>query len=123
MRKYIKNFSVFLVIGAVQSVLQVFLLWVLIDILKFNTLIITTIVTIGIYVAKYYVYVFVGLMKNQFMKYNVINLATMVVSILAIWILVDFFGWYASISTMVLAVIFLVLRFVIFDKAGMVNNV
>jgi hypothetical protein len=104
-------------------VLQDVLLWVLIDILKFNTLIITTIVTSGIYVAKYYVYVFVGLMKNQFMKYNVINLATMVVSILAIWILVDFFGWYASISTMVLAVIFLVLRFVIFDKAGMVNNV
>lgn len=117
-----KNFSIFTIIGVIYALLQIFLLWLLIDTLRYNTLLTTAIVASTIYITKFYTYVGIGLMHNKFMKYNVTNLLLLFLSILAIWVLVDFLGFYASISSAITALIFFVLRFAALHKAELIKK-
>lgn len=117
-----KNFSIFTIIGAIQSLLQIFFLWLLIDILKYPSLLMTSVVISTLYLVKYYAYIKVGLMYNKFIKYNMVNFSLFLLNIVAIWILIDFFGLYASISSIIVISFLFILRFMVLNKFGLIKN-
>ena len=122
MKSLVKSFSAFTGIGIMYAVLQIVLLWLFVDILTFETLITTAVVATLLYVIKFYTYVFVKLMKNKFMHYNATNFIMLVLNILFVWILVDFLGMLASVSSALVSIIFFILRFVILRKVGIIHH-
>ena len=101
---------------------QALFLWILIDILNLNTIIFTTIVSVSLYSVKFAVFVWIRLVTNHFLKYNLINLPLVVVRILTIWFLVDILGLWASASVIIVGISFFILRFAFLSKAGMIEN-
>ncbi|MBS3107215.1 GtrA family protein [Candidatus Woesearchaeota archaeon] len=116
---FLKKFSIFTLIGGIQSLLQILLLWWLIDILHLNTAITTAIVVIVLYLLKYLVYVSINLMHRKFWKYNAVNLGVAGFYVLAMWLLVDILGWKALFASIMMTGIVFLLRFVLLDRWGM----
>ena len=119
---WMKNFTTFTGIGLFYAILQIILLWALVDMQKFNTLLTTILVAFTVYITKFYTYVYVKLIKNEFMHYNAVNLALLILSILFIWFLVDFLGFWASYSSAIVATLFFVLRFFVLSKTELIKN-
>ena len=117
-----KNFTTFSGIGLFYAVLQIMLLWVLVDIQEYNTLLTTILVAFTVYITKFYTYVYVKLIKNKFLHYNTVNLTLLILNIFLIWFLVDFLGFLASISSAIVAALFFVLRFVVLSKTKLIEN-
>ena len=120
--KLTKNFSIFLIIGILTSVAQALLLWLLVDNLKYPVFITTLIVALVVYLAKYYAYVSIGIMENKFIQYNIINLAILLLNVVVIWLMVNFLGFFASVSSVILAVTFFIIRFAMLSNAKLINN-
>jgi len=75
-----------------------------------------------LYISKFYVYVFADLMHNRFVRYNIVNLFVLFLNVVVIWLLVDFLGFYASVSSAIVTFVFFVLRFVVLSKFGLIKD-
>jgi putative flippase GtrA len=117
-----RKFSIFSIIGLVQTLIHIIALGILIDILKYNTLIVTTLVISILYIGKYYVYVAINLIHNHFIKYNIVSIILIFINIFIIWFLVDFIKIYASISSAIAAIFSIIIRFTVLNRIGLIRN-
>jgi len=108
------NFSKFTFVGIIVSLMNIFFVWLLIDILEFKTIISTTIVVGVIFLLKFYSYSLIGLIKKQFFKYSFIQILSAILNVTFTWILIDLIQVPTIIATSVVVVGLFFGRFLLF---------
>ncbi|MAG38835.1 hypothetical protein CMO90_01995 [Candidatus Woesearchaeota archaeon] len=83
------NFSKYTFIGLIVSLLNIFFVWLLIDILKIETLMATSLVVMSVFFLKFYLYILIKLIKKQFFKYVAIQIISALLNIVLTWFLID----------------------------------
>ena len=119
---YAYDFGKYLFVGIIWTLLNIFLMWLFIDILGFSTVTGATIVVIGVFFGKYYSYRIIKLIKDQFTKYAVTNIAFSAAQIPLMWLFVDFVGISVVISSTIITVALYILRFICFYAVGLIKK-
>ncbi len=121
-QRHAKNFSKYLMIGILFILLNIFFMWLFIDILLFSTLMGASIVAIGLFLIKFYAYLLVGLIKKQFLKYLFTTGGLAITNIILMWLFVETFHIPTIISSTVIIYSLFILRFIVFDKIGLIKH-
>ncbi len=122
MKKHIKNFSKFCFIGFIWTLLNIFLMWLTIDIIKMPTAIGSTIVVLFLFVTRFYVYVLIRLIYPKFIKYSVTNISFALANIILVWTFIDIFKIPTVISSAVVVYGLFIIKFIVFNKVGLIKN-
>lgn len=121
-RKHSKKFSLFLIIGIFKTAITIALTWLLIDILKISTLLVSTTVITLIFFITYFTYVITKIIKPKFIKYASATIGFNVTTILLIWLLVDFMEFSGVLSSIMVIGVLFIIRYVFFNKIGLINH-
>jgi len=121
-KRHVKNFTKYLIIGILWSLLNVVFMWLLIDVIKFTALIGSTIALVILVVSKYYAYVLIKLINKNFLKYLSTVISFTIANIFFMWLAVDIMKFPTVIVSSVIVFIFFLLRFVIFNLIGLVEK-
>lgn len=119
--KYRVNFGKYAVIGFIFSLLEIFFLWVFIDLMKKPTLAYSTVIIGILTLLKFYSYVAFGMMKNRIFRYMLVLGLYYLLNVACIWLLVEAIGISAAISSAILAAAFFILRFLTYDRMKLLN--
>ena len=117
-----KDFSKYSFIGVLWTTLNIFFMWLMIDMLKFPTVYSAFAVVTTLFVGKFYAYRLIGFMENNFLKYASTVIGFQVANIFFMWLFVDIFKWKAVVSSAIIVTTLFVLRFVVFNKVGLIKN-
>ncbi len=115
-----KNFSKYLFIGILWTLLNIFLMWLSIDILKFPTVYAASAVVVVLFTGKFYIYRLVNLIENKFLKYTSATLVFNVASIFFMWLLVDVAKLSALNSSAIITLGLFILRYLFYYKASLI---
>jgi len=121
-QKYTKNFIKYLIIGIAWACLNIFFMWFFIEIILFSTIIGATIVVVGLFISKFYAYRLIRLINKQFLKYASTSISFALSNIVLIWFFVDILHIPIVISSTIIVCALFILRFVAFDKAGLIKK-
>jgi len=119
-RNYL-NFRKYVAIGAIFSLLEIFSLWVFIDIMKKPTLAYSIMIIGALTMLKFYSYVIAGMMKNRIFGYMFVLGVFYILNVVFIWLLVEVIGLSAALSSAFLAAAFFILRFLTYDKVKLLK--
>lgn len=122
MRKHIKNFSKFTFVGLVWTLLNIYLMWLVIDIVKIPTLIGSTLVVAFVFVSRFYAYVFIGLIHHKFIKYAATNISFSLANIFLVWLFIDILKIATIISSAIAVYGLFILKFIVFNQTGLIKN-
>jgi len=117
-----KNFSKYFLIGILWTFLNIFLMWLSIDILKFPTVYAASAVVVILFTGKFYVYRLVNLIENKFLKYTYTVIGFYIANIFLMWLFVDIMGWKAVISSTIIVYALFILRFIAFNLVGLIKE-
>ena len=120
--KYRINFQKYTIIGVFFSLLEVFFLWVFIDLMKKPTLAYSTVIIGILTILKFYSYVIAGMMKNIIFRYMLVLGIFYAINVVFVWLLVEMVGISAALSSVFLGVAFFILRFLTYDKMKLLKN-
>ena len=115
------QFSKYLMVGIIVTLLNILFMWLAIDILKFETKISAAIILIFLFFAKFYTYVTVNLIHKNFYKFMIINIISIILNWFFSWILIDFIGISAAITSMMIVTTLFILRFIGFKIIGILR--
>jgi O-antigen/teichoic acid export membrane protein len=121
-KKHSKKFSLFFIIGIFKSILFIVFNWLIIDILHINALIGSTTVLIIVSIITYILYIATKVIKKSIIKYVSTIIGFNIIVILAIWFLVDFMGFSGAFSSTIVVGIQFVLKYLVFNKIGLINH-
>jgi uncharacterized membrane protein YwzB len=128
MRKIIKDFSKYSIIGIIISILNIVLTWFLIDIIRIETFLATTLVVIAMHILKYFSYRTSKLFDSktigsrQFIIYSVIVVFSSILHILLIWFMVDGLHLSTIISVTTVVVGLFIMRFILFRSTRLIEK-
>lgn len=122
MKKYSKKFSLFFLIGVFKTIFSIWLMWVIIDILRINALIGSTIVVVITFFITYWSYIIAKVIEPRFLKYASATIGFNIATILLIWFFVDFIGLSGALSSAIVIGILFILRYLFFSKIGLIQN-
>lgn len=114
--KYRINFEKYAVIGVIFSLLEVFFLWIFIDLMKKPTLTYSIMIIGALTMLKFYSYVIAGMIKNRIFRYMFVLGVFYILNVVFIWLLIEVIGLSAALSSAFLAAAFFILRFLTYDK-------
>lgn len=117
-RKF-RHFGKYLVVGIAWTILNIAGMWLLIDVLKFPTLVGSSLVVAVVFFGKYYSYILIRLINKNFLKYASINIISAVANVLLMLVFVDLLHISTVISSAVIVYGLFLLRFVAFNKTGL----
>lgn len=120
--KHGKNFSKYLIVGIIWTALNIASMWFFIDIRGFPTVYASSVIAAVLFFGKFYVYLFVNLIENKFLKYASATIGFYLSSIFFMWLFVDVMGLKAVTSSTIIVAAFFVLRFLFFYKVGLIKN-
>ena len=121
-KKQGKNFSKYLFIGSLWTILNIFFMWFFIDVLSFSTLVGSTIVVVILFLSKFYAYRVIGYIAGDFLKYSYVSIGFALANIFFMWLFVDKVGISTIISSAIISYGLFILRFIAFDIAGLVKK-
>lgn len=113
-KKYTREFSKYTSVGIAATFTNIFLMWLLIDVFKFNTLLSSSLVVLGIFISKFRAYCKVNLIRNQFVKYTVIQGSMRLLQIAGVWYFIDILKFPTIFSSAFIMALIFVLTFVVF---------
>ena len=120
-KRHYVNFKKYTIIGVTFSLLEIFFLWVFIDIMKKPTLVYAIVIVGILTVLKFYSYVLSGMMKHNFFGYIFVLIIFYIFNVLLIWLLVSI-GFSAAFSSAFLSITFFILRFLTYDELKLLKN-
>jgi hypothetical protein len=94
-----RNFIKYSIIGAIFTFFNVFFNWLLIDILKLNSVLSSSIVVIVLFIGKYYTYLWTKFIQRNITGYLIISASSIILNVFFIWFFVDIIGLSALISS------------------------
>ncbi|MEK6983799.1 MAG: hypothetical protein AABX33_04455 [Nanoarchaeota archaeon] len=115
-KSYRTNFQKYTVIGSIFSLLEIFFLWIFIDLLNKPTLRYSIIIIGALTMLKFYSYVMSGMMKNRIFSYMLVLGIFYVLNVVFVWLLVEVIGLSAAFGSAFLTAAFFVFRFFIYDR-------
>ena len=132
-RSYLENkirtdFFKYTIIGGIVTLMNIFFTWLLIDIIKINTVIATTSVIMSLHVVKFYSYRisnFFGRRQMghiQFIIYTVVVVFCSILNIVFVWFLVDIHHISTVISVTSVVVGLFLLRFMLFKVSHLIDK-
>ena len=121
-RKYTKNFIKYLIVGITWTLLNIFCMWLFIDVFLFPAIIGAALVVVALFIAKFYAYRIIGLIHRNFLKYSSTSIGFSIANIILIWLFVDIFHIPPVISSMIIVYGLFILRFFAFDKVGLMKH-
>ena len=116
-RKNSKNFSKYLVIGIIWTVIYIYIIGVVIDKIGIPTLLGSTISISLVFIGKFFTYVSVNLMNGgfkNFTKYAYVDLVSIFLNIVLVTISIDFLNIPTRISATIVVIILFIGRFFVF---------
>jgi len=120
-KKYRINFQKYAIIGVIFSLLEIFFLWVFIDLMKKPTLAYSMMILGALTIMKFYSYVITGMMEHGILRYMLVLGVFYVLNVAFLWMLVEIIGLSAAISSAFLAAAFFILRFLMYDKVKLLK--
>jgi len=121
-KRYVKNFMKYLVSGLLFVVLNVFLMWLVIDYIKIPTFIGASLVVGFLFILKFYVYIIIKLINKNFVKYTLINIFFSIITIILIWFFVDILNIPTVVSSVIVVFAIFVIKFFAFDITGLMKK-
>lgn len=119
-----KDFAKFLGIGILDSLIYVFLMWIVIDVLNVPTFMGSFLVNAYGLIEKFYLYALFKMMDisfKNFWKYLSINGISFLSSIVLVWFLIDVLKIPTIISSSLAIVVIFIGRFITFKKVGLIK--
>ena len=110
-----KSFTKYTVIGVFFTVLNIFLNWVFIDVIGLYSAIGASIVSVILFFGKFYIYVITNFLHNKFIGYIIVNVISMVLNVLLIWILIELFHIPTVYSSAAVVGVLFFARFAFFN--------
>jgi len=121
MKRLAISFGKYLIVGIIFTVVNVILMWFVIDILGLYSALGASIVVSIIFIAKFYTYVAINFLKKNLLGYAIVNLSSMLLNILLVWFFIEIVG-LTTISSSSLVVLLLFLgRFIAFKKLNLLS--
>jgi len=114
--KLIIPFTKYFTIGVTFTLLNIFLMWLLIDILGLYSAIGASITVVGLFFLKYYTYILTNFMKRNFMYYASIDIASRILNVLLVWFLIEVFHIPTVYSSSAVVLFLFFGRFIAFKK-------
>ena len=121
MKKHIKYFSLYVIFGVVWSALNVFFMWLVLDIIRMPTLLGSTLVVFGTFILRYYSGLFIGLLKPSFIKYTITNISFSLANIFLVWFFIEILFIPVVIASAVPVVILFILKYFVFNMLGVIK--
>jgi len=122
LKKLIVHFSKFTFIGIVATILNIFFVWLFIDILKIKTIIAVTLVVMTIFLSKFYLYVLIRLIKGQFLKYTFIQIVSALLNIILTWFFIDVLLIPTIIAATIVVGGLFIIRFILFKVTRLITD-
>lgn len=116
-----KDFTKYLIVGILYTLLYIFLMWLFIDIFKIHTIIASTVIVFSILILKFYTYVIINLIHHRFLKYITIELGFILSNIFLAWLLIDVIHIPTVISSSIIVYCLFMLRFVVFKVSKLIK--
>lgn len=120
--RYSGSFIKYLLVGIIWSLLNIAFMWLLIDKFKLPTIMGSTIVVLVLFITKFYAYSAIGFMEKNFLKYASTSIGFGAANVFLMWLFVDVFYLSTVISSTAIAYGLFFLRFVVFDKVGLIKR-
>lgn len=121
-KKLSVEFTKYSLIGFLITLVNIFLMWLFIDILKIYTLLASSIVVIELNIVKFMAYWKIKLIHKQFIKYTTIQAGSGLLNVIGIWFLIDILHQPTVFSSIFVVGILFVLRFVLFKVTKLIIN-
>jgi putative flippase GtrA len=121
-KKTAVDFIKFLSVGGVWTLINIVLMWLLIDLLGMAGWLGSTIVVIIAFLGRYYTYLSINLIHNHFIKYASTNITFSVTTILLMSLAVDVLKFPAIISAPVIIMGLFILKFLVFNKINLIKK-
>lgn len=116
------KFALYVFVGIVFVILNIILLWLVIDLLKVPTWFGSSAVTIFLFITKYYSYVAIKLFNKNFIKYAATNVFYSILTIPLVSLSIDFLKIPTLISSSLIVGGMFILRFGTFKKIGLIRE-
>jgi len=122
LKKHAINFSKYFSVGAFVTIFNIFLSWLLIDVVGFKAFYSSTIVAIITFFMKYTSYLKVNLLKRAFAIFLLISILSAISYILLTTILIDFLFVPTLIAVPFVVIALFLLRFLAFYWAKIIKK-
>ena len=123
-RKNSKNFSKYLIIGIIWTVIYIYVIGVVIDKVGIPTLLGSTISISLVFLGKFFTYTSVNLMKGgfkNFTKYAYVDLVSIFLNIVLVTFAIDFLNIPTRISATIVVIMLFIGRFFIFRMINLIK--
>lgn len=121
-KRLAKDFVKFLSVGAIWTISNIFLMWVLIDIIGMSGWLGSTIVVIIAFFGRYQTYLMINLIHKKFIKYASTNIGFSIITIALMSLFVDIFHIPAKISAPIIIMGLFILKFIVFKKINLIKK-
>lgn len=121
MKKTIFQFSKYSIIGVTATIMNIFLMWLMIDHLRLNTMISTAAIVTSLFYYKFFGYLMLDLIHNRIDKLLLINGISALLNWIGATILIDQAGWPAIITAPIVVGTLFILRFFAFKWTGLMK--
>lgn len=108
------SFTKYGFIGLVATLLNIFLVWLFIDLIGSDYLMGVSVAVLLVLLVKFYLYVYIELIKNSIIRYFFIQGFSAVLNIGLTWFLLSVVGFSAVIGSFLSVSALFVLRYVLF---------
>jgi len=119
-----KNFSKYLIIGVIWTIVYIYVIGVVIDKMGIPTLLGSTISITIVFIGKFYSYVFIDLMKGgfrNFRRYAYVDFVSIFLNIFLVTFTIDFLGVPTRISATIVVIILFIGRFFVFRMINLIE--
>ncbi len=120
--KYGKDFAKYLIVGILYTFINIFLMWLFIDVLRTGTVLGSILAVSIIFITKYFAYIWVGFMVKGFLKYSFVTGLMSIVNVVLMWLLVDILKIPTVLSSTIIVYSMFIVRFISFYAVGLVRN-
>jgi len=121
-KKLANDFGKFLFVGVIWTVLSIFIMWILIDVLGMYGWLGSSIAVVIVLIGRFYTYLLVRLIHNQFIKYISANIGFSIATVGLMSLFVDILKIPAKISSPIIIGGIFILKFVFFKKIKLIKE-
>lgn len=120
--KHIRDFSKYIAIGAIFTILNIFFMWLLIDVFGLYSAIGAAIVVVVLFFGKFYAYILIKLLHKKFLGYASVNLISMILNVVFVWIFIEIFHIPTIYSSGMVVLVLFIGRFFAFKKLRLIRE-
>ncbi|MBD3310702.1 hypothetical protein GF351_05795 [Candidatus Woesearchaeota archaeon] len=120
--RYSMNFLRYLAVGIVFTLLNIFCMWMVIDLLGISTVVGSALVVTVMFLGKYYAYVLLGLIYKKFARYLAVGIIFPVANVFLMWFFVDMIGISTALGAAISVYLLFLLRFFAYDLVKLMKH-